>query len=362
MTVSALSGIKVLDMSRVLAGPLCAMMLGDLGADVIKVERPGGGDETRGWGPPFDDRGESAYFLCTNRNKRSLTADLSQPADQQLLRELIAEADVVIENFLPGSLARKNIDYVALLALNPRLVWCTIRGYMNQPSRLGYDFAMQAESGWMSVTGEPDGAPIKTAVAFVDILTGKDAAIAVLAALVNRAGRSAAERFVEVSLSGSAIAALANVAQNALVSGKEAQRWGNAHANLVPYQLFDTADVPLVVAVGSDSQWLALVELLDDPALMADPAFRTNAGRVADRARCVEAVQRQLLKRPADDWQSKCEGAGVPVGRVRTVLEALREHETSPLYGVPSSVGGSLFRAPPLLGEHSAEIRRSGWG
>ena len=357
-----LQGIRVLDLSRVLAGPLCAMILGDLGADVIKVERPDAGDETRGWGPPFDERGESAYFLSINRNKRSLTADLSDAEDMALVHRLVSEADVVVENFLPSALSRKEIDAASLLSKYKQLIWCAIRGYPNDPERPGYDFAVQAEAGWMSVTGEPNGAPVKTAVALVDLLAGKDAAIAVLAALVSRRGKSSAERTVTVTLAGSAVAALANVAQNALVSGNDSKRWGNSHANLVPYQLFETADRPMVIAVGSDGQWRALTRVLDDASLAGDEALATNAGRVVNRARCVDAVQTVLLRRSASEWTARCGQAGVPTGLVRTVREALADVEASPLTGVASSVGGRVYRPPPLLGEHSAEIRRNGWG
>ncbi len=361
MTVLPLYGVKVLDLSRVLAGPLCTMTLGDLGADVIKVERPDGGDETRGWGPPFDADGESAYFLSVNRNKRSLAADFGNPSDLAAVRRLALEADVIVENFLPEVLSRRGLDADELLSRNTRMIWCTIRGYGNQPMRPGYDFAVQAESGWMSVTGEPNGQPLRTAVALIDVLTGKDAAVAILAALVGRRERPAGERHLTVTLAGSAAAALANVAQNVLVSGRDAQRWGNAHANLVPYQLFETADRPMVIAVGSDGQWRALVAVLGDAELAADDALRTNAGRVAHRARCTEAVQRALRGQTADAWKTRCEAAGVPVGLVRTVLEALAETAASPLTGMPSSVGGVVRRRPPRLGEHSAEIARWGW-
>ncbi|MES3034656.1 MAG: CoA transferase [Gemmatimonadota bacterium] len=357
-----LQGLRVLDLSRVLAGPLCTMMLGDLGAEVIKVERPGAGDDTRGWGPPFDSRGESAYFLSCNRNKRSLSADLSVPEDQRLICDLAREADVVVENFLPGVLSRKSIDAAQMLSENDALIWCTIGGYPDQPERPGYDFAVQAESGWMSVTGEPDGAPLRTAVALIDVLTGKDAAIAILAALVGRDRRTAAQRHLSVSLAGTAVAALANVAQNALVSGQEAMRWGNAHANLVPYQLFETSDRPIVIAVGSDAQWRALTGVLGDVDLAADSELDSNSGRVVNRARCVDAVQRVLRTAPAVEWKVRCERVGVPVGLVRTVLEALADVGASPLTGVPSSVGGAVRLPPPTLGQHSEAIRARGWG
>lgn len=337
------------------------MMLGDLGATVIKVERPGTGDETRGWGPPFDARGESAYFLGTNRNKWSLAADLDDPADLELVRGLAGGADVIVDNFLPGVLARKGLDADVILSANTGAIWCTVQGYPADPSRPGYDFAVQAEAGWMSVNGEPGGVPMKTPVAFVDVLTGKDAAIAILAALVGARRASVAERRLRVTLAGSALAALVNVSQNVLVSGQEARRWGNAHANLVPYQLFQASDRPIVIAVGSDAQWRAFAAVLGDAAIAGESAWATNAGRVSDRERCVGAVQRVMATRPAEHWRAACAAAGVPVGMVRTVLEALAEVDASPLVGVPSGVGGRVFRAPPRLGEHSAAIRQHGW-
>src|SRR5688572_18892950 len=261
MTALPLSGIRVLDLSRVLAGPLCTMLLGDLGADVIKVERPGTGDETREWGPPFDDRGESAYYLSTNRNKLSIAADLSIDADRERIRALIREADIVVENFLPGALARLGIDASVELDQHRRLVWCSITGFGAESARPGYDFVVQAESGWMAITGEPAGSPMKTGVALADVIAGKDAVVAILAALLGRE-REGARRHVVISLADSARASLMNVAQNALVSGSDAKRWGNAHANLVPYQLFDANDRAIVIAVGSDSQWVACARAL----------------------------------------------------------------------------------------------------
>ena len=362
-----LRGLRVLDLTRVLAGPLATMMLGDLGADVLKVERPGSGDETRGWGPPFDERGESAYYLSVNRNKRSLAADLDVPADQALLRRLAAEADVVVDNFRPGTLERRGLDPLAILAASPRMVWCTITGFGERSDRPGYDFVVQAESGWMAITGDPGGAPTKVGVALADVIAGKDAAIAILGALVGvRARRpwgDPGRRRLFTSLSASAAAALVNVAQNALVTGREARRWGNAHANLVPYQLFDAADRPLVVAVGSDPQWRACALALELPALADDAALATNAGRLAQRERVVAALAERLRTRPAAEWIERLERAGVPCGVVKTVLEALREVEASPLTGVaPSVPGGSVRLAPPRLDEHGAAVRAAGWG
>src|SRR5688500_1839826 len=256
-----LKGIRVLDLTRVLAGPLCTMMLGDLGADVLKVERPDGGDETRGWGPPFDDRGESGYYLSVNRNKKSLVADLDRPEDIALLTTLAREARVVVDNFRPGTLERRGLDPTRLVEAHPRLIWCTITGFGPDSTRPGYDFVVQAERGWMAITGEPDGSPMKVGVALADVVAGKDAALAVLAALARRGLRAGPEpaerRRLVVSLAGSAAAALVNVAQNAMVGGADARRWGNAHPNLVPYQLFGAADRPIVVAAGRDAPWPA---------------------------------------------------------------------------------------------------------
>ena len=355
-----LSGIKVLDLSRVLAGPLCTMMLGDLGASVLKVERPDGGDDTRGWGPPFDERGQSAYFLSVNRNKLSLAADLADPADVELIRTLAGEADVVVENFRAGMLERRGLGAGELMSRNPALIWCTISGFGPGAARPGYDFVVQAESGWMSITGEPGGEPMKHGVALVDVITGKDAVIAILAALVER-GRTGRGRMVHVSLEASARAALVNVAQNALVSRTPPRRWGNAHANLVPYQLFEAADRPLVIAVGSDMQWLACARALGLDALAEEDALRTNAGRIAARERVVMEITRVLQSRRAAEWVARLDAAGVPCGIVRTVPEALAESGASPLTGLPPSVDGSVRRAPPGLGEHSRLVRERGW-
>lgn len=353
-----LEGIRILDLSRVLAGPLASMILGDLGADVIKVERPGTGDETRGWGPPFDSRGESAYFLATNRNKLSLTADLASAEERALLLRLIADADVVIENFRPGSLERLGFDPAALLAAHPRLLWCTITGFGLDSDRAGYDAVIQAESGWMSITGEPDGAPMKIGVALADVTAGKDAAIAILAAL---AGGRTGDRRLVVSLLTSATAALVNVAQNALVSGAETRRWGNAHPNLVPYQTFDAADRPLVIAVGSDAQFLTAMRVLGLDALAEDSELRTNAGRVRNRERVVGAIAAAVRSRPAAAWSAALESAGVPGGVVKTVREALEAVQASSLTGIAPQGATAVRLAPPRLDEHGSLVRAEGW-
>lgn len=352
-----LTGLKVLDLCRVLAGPFCTMLLGDLGADVIKIERPGGGDDTRGWGPPFDAQGRSAYFLSVNRNKLSVAADLGHPADRDFVKALALEADVVLDNFRPGALERFGISPDTLCASRPSLVWCTIGGFDEGSERPGYDFVVQAECGWMSITGESHGEPMKVGVALADVLAGKDAAIAVLA----RAGRPGMGGRVRVSLAASALSALVNVAQNVLVSGRDAGRWGNAHPNLVPYQAFPAADRLLVIAVGNDAQWLACARALGLDALAADPALATNAGRVAQRERVTSAITSRLAARDAAHWQRVLDGVSVPNGVVRSVLEAIGDVHASALTGMPSSVGGSVRRPPPQLDEHGALVRARGW-
>jgi crotonobetainyl-CoA:carnitine CoA-transferase CaiB-like acyl-CoA transferase len=355
-----LSGIKVLDLTRVLAGPLCTMLLADLGADVIKVERPGSGDETRGWGPPFDADGRSAYYLSINRNKLGLAADFDRPADRALLERLLGEADIVVDNFRLGALAKRGFAPETWLAKRPELIWCTITGFGAGSDRPGYDFVTQAESGWMAITGEADGDPMKVGVALADILAGKDATIAVLAALVERLRSGKGKRIV-ISLADSARAALVNVAQNALLTGQDARRWGNAHPNLVPYQLFKASDKPIVIAVGSDAQWVACARALGLGTLADDPSLATNAGRLAQRDRIVTAFARELATRPAAAWRERLDASGVPNGIVQSVLESLRETNASSVTGMPSSVGGIVRFAPPGLDEHGDAIRSSGW-
>lgn len=355
--------LKVIDLSRVLAGPICGMLLGDLGGDVIKVERPGKGDETRGYGPPFDERGESAYYLSVNRNKKSIALELTVPGDRAVLSKLLEDADVVIDNFIPGKLKELNLDPDRLLEEHPRLVWCSISGFGSQSTRPGYDFVTQAESGLMSITGEPNGEPMKIGVALADVVAGKDAAVAILGRILERNERSlpASRRRIHISLMTSGVASLVNVAQSALVSSQEPKRWGNAHPNLVPYQLFHAADRPIVIAAGSDAQWISCATALGLEELAADDSLATNAGRVRNRERVVAAIEDIVAKRAASEWIALLDGAGVPCAEVRTVGEALRMVDASPLTGVASPVAGSVRLPPPRLDENGAELRELGW-
>ncbi len=344
------------------------MTLGDLGADVIKVERPGTGDETRGWGPPFDSRGESAYYLSVNRNKKSVVADLDIESDRAMVFDLIAEADIVIDNFRRGALERRRIIPDDVLVRYPQLIWCTITGFGAESYRAGYDLVVQAESGWMSITGEPDRDPVRVGVALADIIAGKDAAIAILAALSARGLRAASgsalspeERRIHISLAHSATAALINVAQNSLVTGKDAERWGNQHPNLVPYQLFHAADRPMIVAVGTDAQWLACASALGLDDLVADASLVANPGRIAQRRKISDAMSRRLSERNARDWIEVLNARGVPCGVVKSVLEALEEVTASPLSGIAPSIPGSVRLPPPHLDEHGDAIRRDAW-
>ncbi len=337
------------------------MLLGDLGADVLKVERLGTGDDTRGWGPPFDAEGRSAYFLSINRNKLGVAADFDREEDRALIDRLLEGADVVVDNFRRGTLERRGLSPEEYCRRRPELVWCTITGFGPDRDRPGYDFVAQAETGWMAITGEPDGDPMKVGVALADVLAGKDAAIEILAALVQRF-RGGAGRRLFVSLEASARAALVNVAQNVLVSGRDAGRWGNAHPNLVPYQLFRASDKPIVIAVGSDAQWVACARAIGLTALADDPALATNAGRFANRARIVDAFARELATRTAGEWRVLLDAAGVPSGIVYSVLESLRGVNASAITGLPSSVSGRVRFPPPGLDEHGELIRARGWG
>ncbi len=380
-----LDGLRVLDLSRVLAGPLCTMVLGDLGARVIKVERPGTGDDTRTWGPPWaqgPDGREAAYYLCVNRNKHSAAADLKSEEGRALVRRLAREADVVVENFAPGMLDAWGLGYADLSRDNPGLVFCTITGYGSdgpEAGRPGYDFAVQARTGWMAVTGDPDGAPTKAGVAIVDVLTGQNAAVAILAALRERE-RSGQGQRVEVALFDSALAGLINVTQAALVTGNEPRRWGNAHPTIVPYQAFEGADRAFVVAVGNDAQWRKLCAAIGADALGADARFATNPGRIEHRGEVVGALVDRFRTRPAAEWLGMMEAAGVPCAPVQSVGEALADPVLTerdgawPMegatYGTVPTVASPLrlsrtpaaLRAPaPALGEHTERIQDLGW-
>ncbi len=383
----ALGHIRVLDLSRVLAGPWASQVLADLGADVIKVERPGAGDDTRRWGPPWlrDARGvetgESAYFLSANRGKRSVTIDLARPEGQALVRRLAGWADVLLENFRVGGLERFGLGYAELSALNPRLVYCSITGFgQTGPyrDRAGYDFLLQGMGGLMSITGAPDGdaggGPMKVGVAVTDVLTGMYAATAVLAALVHRE-RSGRGQHVDLSLLDVQVAMLANQAQAYLTTGEPPVRLGNAHPSIVPYQAFAAADGHLVLAVGNDAQFARLCGVLGRPDLAADPRFRTNAARVEHRAALLAILEPALAGRPAAAWISELEGAGIPCGPIndlRQVFEdpqvrhrGMRREVDHPLAGRAALVASPIRlsgtpveppAAPPTLGQHTDEV------
>jgi crotonobetainyl-CoA:carnitine CoA-transferase CaiB-like acyl-CoA transferase len=368
-SLQPLRGVRVVDLSRVLAGPYCTMVLADLGADVVKVERPQGGDETRSWGPPFTG-GEAAYYLSVNRGKRSCAIDLSQPEGAELALELCAGADAVIENFKLGGADRLGVGYEAVRARNPQVVYCSITGFGSEREprgRPGYDFVAQAESGLMSITGAEDGPPYKVGVALVDVLSGLHAASAILACLHGGQGGR-----VEVPLLDSGLAGLVNVAQNALVTGAEPLRYGNAHPNIVPYETFDTASGQLAIAAANDGLFRALCGVLGLD-LAERERFATNAARVENRAELIPLLSERLRERPAEEWLEALDAAGVPVGKVRTVAEALAaaaeggraatvsvDHPTagaldlvaSPIWGPTRADPGP----PPLLGEHTREV------
>ena len=327
-----LAGVVVLDMSRVLAGPWAGQLLADLGARVIKIEHPERGDDTRGWGPPWwqgeaDAERLAAYYLCANRGKQSLAVDIATPDGQALIRELAAGADVLLENFKVGGLARYGLDPASLRERNPRLIACSITGFGQDgpyAGRAGYDFMIQAMGGLMSLSGEPDGMPMKTGVAITDVMTGLYATIGVLAALHERRD-SGIGQHIDLALLDVQVATLANQALNTLVSGSSPQRHGNAHPNIVPYQAFACADGYLVLTVGNDAQFARLAELLGQPAWAEDSRFATNAARVAHRETLVEAIKGVLVTRRRDDWLAELEAAGIPAGPINTLSEALAD-------------------------------------
>ncbi|MBB6351043.1 CaiB/BaiF CoA transferase family protein [Nonomuraea muscovyensis] len=318
----ALSGLLVADFSRVLAGPYATMLLADLGADVVKVERPGTGDDTRSWGPPHAG-GDSTYFLAVNRNKRSIALDLRDPADLEVARALAGRADVLVENFRPGTMDRLGLGYDALRAANPGLVYCSVTGFgTGEGAGLpGYDLIVQAVGGLMSVTGEPDGPGTKAGVALVDVITGLHAALGVLAALRHRDATGEGQR-VTVSLLSSLLSALTNLSSGYAAAGVVPAAMGNRHPSIVPYEVFRAADRPLVIAAGNDRQFGALCEVLGLDGLAADPCFATNAARVAHRDALVAQLDRALAARPAAEWFAALTAAGVPCGPINSVADA----------------------------------------
>lgn len=383
----ALSHIRVLDLSRILAGPWAGQMLGDLGADVIKVERPGSGDDTRGWGPPWlkDEQGEdtsiAAYYLCANRNKRSVTIDFTRPEGQRLVRELAAVSDVVLENFKLGGLAQYGLDYESLKTVNPRLVYCSISGFGQDgpyAPRAGYDFLIQGLGGLMSITGRPDGedggGPMKAGVALTDILTGLYATNAVLAALAWRE-RSGEGQFIDLALLDVQVACLANQAMNYLATGRNPSRLGNAHPNIVPYQDFPTADGYMILAIGNDGQFARFCAEAGQPALATDPRFATNAARVGNRAVLIPLLKKLTVERTTADWIAALEARAVPCGPINTIADVFADPQVQarglkvemahPLVGTVPQVANPMRlsatpteyrRPPPLLGEHTDEV------
>jgi crotonobetainyl-CoA:carnitine CoA-transferase CaiB-like acyl-CoA transferase len=387
-TPAALGDLLVLDFSRVLAGPLATMLLADYGATVVKVERPGAGDDTRAWGPPHDAAGTATYFLSVNRNKRSLALDLQQPGDLALARELATRADVVVENFRPGVMARLGLDHATLAAANPGLVYATITGFGAGGAGAalpGYDLLVQAVGGLMSVTGPADGEPQKAGVALVDVIAGLFTATGILAALRHRAATGAGQR-IEVDLLSSLLAALVNQSSAYTAGGVVPRRMGNAHPSIAPYDLFAAGDgTRLVLAVGNDRQFARLCELLGAPALAADPRFATNPARVAARAELRAELKSLLATAPAAEWAERLLAAGVPAGEVNDLagafalaqrlgldpiaelppLPTAREAAPTPVARNPVRMSATPPRhatAPPALGELSAAEARELFG
>lgn len=372
--MQSLNGIRVLDLSRVLAGPYCTMVLGDLGADVVKVEAPYG-DETRAWGPPFAE-GESAYYLCVNRNKRSIMVDFNTAEGRDIINQLIKRSDVLVENFRPGSLARFSLDYVSASALNPSLIYCSITGFgQTGPLRdkPGYDFMIQAMGGLMSFTGEPDGEPMKVGVAVADLFAGQNAVIAILAALQART-QTGRGQHLDISLFDSQLGMLANVAGNYLVSGSLPKRYGNAHANIVPYQSFQASDGWFVIAVGNDAQFAKMCQVIGKQELVNDPHFAKNSARVQNRDELISLLKPVFLTKTVSEWLSLI-GDEFPCGPINNLEQVFsmpqveaREmliHMEHPAIGDLPLVGSPLKFSdtpieykfpPPRLGEHTEEV------
>ena len=385
----ALGHIRVLDLSRVLAGPWCAQNLADLGADVIKIERPGCGDDTRAWGPPYardaagNDTSEAAYYLSANRGKRSVTVDIASPDGQALIRDLARHADVVLENYKVGQLKRYGLDYESLKAVKPDLVYCSITGFGQDgpyAHRAGYDFLIQGMGGLMSVTGErdelPGGGPQKAGVALTDLMTGMYSTIAVLAALTHR-DRTGEGQYIDMALLDTQVAMLANVGSNYLNSGKAPKRWGNAHANIVPYQTFACSDGHIIVAAGNDGQYQKFVEAGGRPELALDPRFATNPSRVQHRDVLVPLLAEMVAARTRAEWIAALEAVGVPCGPINDVGEVFANEQVQArgmavelphpsagkvkLVRSPmkmSATPATSDKAPPLLGQHTEEVLR----
>ncbi|MFM9900757.1 MAG: CaiB/BaiF CoA transferase family protein [Polaromonas sp.] len=393
--MNSLNGIRILDLSRVLAGPWCTQTLADLGADVIKIERPGTGDDTRTWGPPFlkdadgNDTPEAAYYLGANRNKRSVTCDIAQPAGQALIRELAAHCDVFVENFKVGDMARYGLDYASLKAINPRLVYCSVTGFgQNGPyaERAGYDYAIQGMGGLMSVTGERDdldGGPQKVGVAVADLMTGMYATVGILAAL-RHAEKTGEGQQVDMALLDTQVAMLANLGANYLVSGTVPGRAGNAHQNIVPYQVFEVAAAPdgskdhLILAVGNDSQYVKFCKVANIPELGVNPLFAKNRDRVNNRAQLVPILEAVLRTRTKADWLAALEAAKVPCGAINNLAEVFADPQVTArgmvttwqhpvkadlrLVASPLKLSATPVRCdlpPPLLGQHTQDVLRT---
>lgn len=385
--MGALSHLRVLDLSRVLAGPWAGQILADLGAEVIKVERPGRGDDTRAWGPPFladqagNSTGEAAYYLAANRNKRSVTIDFTRPEGQQLVRDLAAGCDILIENFKVGGLAAYGLDYASLSAVNPQLIYCSITGFGQTgpyAARPGYDFMVQGMGGLMSLTGKADGepgaGPAKVGVALTDILTGLYSTVAMLAALAHR-DKGGGGQQIDMALLDVQVACLANQAMNYLTTGVAPERLGNAHPNIVPYQDFPTADGDFILTVGNDSQFAKFARVAGHPEWASDPRFASNQQRVANRKQLIPLIRQTTVFKTTEQWVAELEVAGVPCGPIndlsqvfadpQVVARELAIHMQHPLAGTVPTVASPLrlsvspveYRhAPPLLGEHTREV------
>jgi crotonobetainyl-CoA:carnitine CoA-transferase CaiB-like acyl-CoA transferase len=374
-----LEAIKVLDLSRVLAGPWCTQLLADLGAEVVKIERPGAGDDTRHWGPPWHGEGErrvAAYFLSCNRGKKSAAIDFSKGEGAALVRKLAADADVLIENFKVGGLAKFGLDATSLREANPRLIYASITGFGQDgpyADRAGYDYIIQGMGGLMSITGlpdgEPGGGPMRVGVAVVDLFTGLYTTVAILSALYRRE-RTGEGAHVDMALFDTQLAMLANQASNALVSGKDPPRQGVTHPNIVPYQPFEAADQPIIIAIGNNGQFAKLAEICGHPEWAADPRFADNGARVANRSAIVDEIARIIAARPAAEWLDRLEAAGIPAGPINRIGQALGDVQAQhrqmvrtiagvPMVGSPVRLDGSRADSdlpPPALGEHTVEI------